>query len=347
MRESILSPMIDPLQEMLYQSHDVLRSFKERNGCVLAGLSCDFLPPEVIASFGVVPLRFPVYLCRHGCGDEGARYYDHGDSSPYDFFIAPEGCPSLCSLPEGPVPVHQFRFPSGYGEDARRLLYEEIAALMQKAGRTALDLNVLRDLADEYNTMRRLMRGILSVRSAKPHMISHHDLLVLIEAASVFPPEVMLEPLAGILRELNAGESRESAGVPAMVYGGFLADGSVLDEIEEAGCLVVEDDLCNGRRHFDLSINIAAEDLLAEILDAFTYRPLCPRVRSPEERFELLYKLLKSHGIDLVILLSDGCECRRNGLEYLRVKLMRAGVDPLPVSRESAVHAVKEYLKRR
>ncbi|HOW81350.1 MAG TPA: 2-hydroxyacyl-CoA dehydratase family protein [Spirochaetota bacterium] len=350
MHESKLSYLVDPMREMLFQAQDVLRSYKERSGVMLAGLSCDFLPAEVLASFGVVPVRIPAHLRIGRCGDGPAFDRDLLARFPYDFYVEPAGCRALSSTVGIAAPVHEFRVPAGYGETARVLRHEEIVGLMTKAGAPGMDPSSLRGHADEYNAMRRLVRGILSVRAAKPELLSHEDLSVLIEAASALPPVSVIEPLALVLRELNSGGSGPggSGMVPAMVYGGFLGDAGVLDLIEEEGVLIAEDDLCGGRRHFDLSINTSAEDLLLEILDAFTYRPLCPRVRSGRERFDLLYKLLKSHGIDLVIFIAEGsCGCRAEGIEFLRVRLMREGVDPLVVTGEDAPETVRRYLKSR
>ena len=277
MRESKLSHMTDPLREMLFCAPDVLRSYRERTGMRLAGLSCDFLPAEVIACFGAVPVRIPAGLRSGNCGCGQA--FDPGAlaSFPYDFYVQPAGCCALSSLAGTGAPVHEFRVPAGYGEAARELLHDEIVDLMKRAGAREMDGSALKEMADEYNALRRLMRGILSVRAAKPSLLSQEDVFILVEAASVFPPETVIEPLALILRELNAAEGANAKMVPAMVYGGFMAGAEVLDLIEEEGVLVSEDDLCGGRRQFDLSINTSADDLLTEILDAFTYRPFCPQ----------------------------------------------------------------------
>ena len=49
-----------------------------------------------------------------------------------------------------------------------------------------------------------------------------------------------------------------------------------VDDMRMPAALSLEDDFCNGRRQFDLSHNASSEYLYYEILDACTYRPLCP-----------------------------------------------------------------------
>ena len=58
--------------------------------------------------------------------------------------------------------------------------------------------------------------------------------------------------------------------------------------------------------------------------------------------------MLKGHGIDLVIFFNDGsCGCRTDGIDFLRVRLMREGVDPIVVTRDDAPQKIREYLSKR
>jgi benzoyl-CoA reductase/2-hydroxyglutaryl-CoA dehydratase subunit BcrC/BadD/HgdB len=173
------------------------------------------------------------------------------------------------------------------------------------------------------------------------------DLMDIYEAASTLPPSTVTDPLAVILDGLN-GKGRpegDSGRIKAMVSGGCLADGGLLDLVESAGCLITEDDFCNGIRQFDMSHNASSEYLYYEILDAFSYSPLCPSLRPPEDRFELLFAMLKNYGIQMVIFLKDTmCSPAADELEYIRVRLMRSGVDPVITDTGSAVETLRSYL---
>ena len=93
-------------------------------------------------------------------------------------------------------------------------------------------------------------------------------------------------------------------------------------EIERAGCVVAEDDICNGRRQFDISHNPESRGLYYEMLDALSYRPLCPSLRPVNERFDLLYRDLKNYGIEMVVFLRDTLDrAMAAELETLRVRL--------------------------
>ena len=116
--------------------------------------------------------------------------------------------------------------------------------------------------------------------------------------------------------------------------------------IESLGINVAEDDSCAGRRCFDLSTNAESDYLFYELLDSYSYRPLTPCMRTQEERYELLYKLLRNHGIETVIFVEDaGCGLSSAHIDYLRVRMMRDGIDPLVITPVNCAEKIRGYLE--
>ncbi|HDP80145.1 MAG TPA: hypothetical protein ENN21_04810 [Spirochaetes bacterium] len=77
---------------------------------------------------------------------------------------------------------------------------------------------------------------------------------------------------------------------------------------------------------------------------ALRFRSLCPALRPAGERFDLLYSRLGNQGIDLVVFIEDTMgPCGREQMEYLRVRLMRVGIDPLVVDTGSARQKAERY----
>lgn len=96
-----------------------------------------------------------------------------------------------------------------------------------------------------------------------------------------------------------------------------------------------------------MSINAESDYLFYELLDAYSYRPLTPCLRKQEERYELLYKLLKNHGIETVLFYrGEDCGIYAEHIDFLRVRMMRDGVDPLEINSSDCGDKVKEYLER-
>jgi len=344
---SKLSSLIDPLREMIYQYDVIIRGYREKSGAMIAGLTCDMFPPELTVPLGFVPVRVPS-LTTGRCTAAGISALTAIDRI-YDCVIVPRGCAGRDCIPALKIPLYDFAVPAGWGEESSRAMETALDDLLHSAGRgglSSIDVEPLRNVTNEYNALRRLVRGITSVRRDKPDLISCRELSVVYEAAQVYPPAVVTGHLATLLEEMNRTESSiKNDAFPALLYGSFIGDAGVLDEIEEEGCRIVEDDACGGRRQFDMSYNHESSDLLREILDAFSYRPRCSSVRPFRERVELFYAMLKSHGIELVVFLEDlCCSCRQRDIESLRLWLMRSGVDPIVVTSENAVARIRDYI---
>jgi hypothetical protein len=346
MLESKLTHLADPLREMLCNVELFLGAFRERTGARLAGVTCDMFPPEVTASLGLLTTRMPS-PASGCCTAAGAS---DAPGNVYDCLVVPHGCTGRGGLPDHGLPVIEFPCPAGWGGESSAALAAALDGLLESAGcggLASIDAAALRAATQEYNVLRRLARGIASARSGKPELFSCRDLAVVHEAAMVFPPPVVSGHLAALLEALNGTAGGGGSRVPALTYASFTGADPVFDAMEEAGCLIVEDDACGGRRQFDMSYNHESPELLTEILDAFSFRPRCPAVRPVEERVDLFYSMMKSQGIELVIFVRDlCCPARARDIERLRVKLMRLGVDPLVVNSADAAERVGDYIAR-
>jgi hypothetical protein len=351
MRESELGFMVEPLREMLYQADTIIRGVSGREGKRVIGLACDMLPVEVLSAFDLVPLQLPaIFMHEHEICRKASESLYAKSFEVYDYVVFSKKC---CHRITGEnslgVTCLHFDNPTGYGEEASIALHQSLDEILSRIGINLKDLDKVRlaEVTEKYNALRRLVRGICSLRKNKPELISHDDLFVIFEAAQCLPPDLVVGQLGSLLERLNSAKSSvRSDTIASLLYGGIIGDGKLLDEIEDAGCLIAEDDLCNGRRQFDLSYNVNSNYLYYEILDSFSYRPLCSSVRPAEERFELLYRLLKNYGIETVIFISDSdCSCRNEQIDYLRVKLMRQGIDPLVINGLNAASVVSDYVK--
>ncbi len=350
MNESQLSYLIDPLREMLYQFDSTLERYRSEKGVELALLSCSFIPQEIISTFDIVPLKLPSLFCDGKCYDSKVLS-DFNLKGLYSYMILPQGCTASANLISTGIKASLFKNPTGYGEEASVSLHNEIASLLSSLKNIDIkniDIKKLQTISKEHNNLRRIIRGISAVRRNKPWLISNRDLEIIFEAAQVFPPELVFNYVDNILKSMNKDKSESRKyRFNALVYSSMSGTGDLFDEIEELGFIVAEDDSCNGRRNFDLSVNPESEYIYYELLDAFSYRPLCPSIRSVEERYELLYKLIKNHGIDPVLFLKGQCCKNKIGhIDYLRIKLMRDGIDPLVIESDELLEGIKEYMKK-
>ena len=328
----------------------IVRGQAKRAGCRLVCTVCDVVPREVLAAFGIMALRFPVM---GNAGGNAGSLDDRVENALMfcEKVIVPRGCFACRRVVERfPERVLSFAVPHGHGEDAAVALHESIGELLKSLGAEGidrLDADRLAKAVAQYDSVRRLVRGVSSLRSSRRKWLLPSELMEIYEAASVLPPESVADQLTCLLEALNELPSVEMPppSHTVLARGGFFEGTGALDEIETAGCVVAEDDSCGGRRQFDISYNPESRGLYYEMLDSLSYRPLCPSLRPANERFDLLYRDLKNYGIEMVIFLRDTMDrAMLEELETLRVRLMRAGIDPLVVRSDDAGNSVAEYL---
>jgi benzoyl-CoA reductase/2-hydroxyglutaryl-CoA dehydratase subunit BcrC/BadD/HgdB len=328
----------------------IIKGFRERNNVRIAGITCGMFPDEIAASAGLVPIRLPSYAA-DCCVCDCISAIDNIEEL-CDILVVPRGCSGKNRISVPGLKLYEFDCPSGWGTASSEHLASSLDALLRSAGCASLkglDPARLRDATREYNSVRRTVRGIASIRRDKPELVSCEDLAIVFEAASVFPPAVITGHMASVLNNLNLSESSYGGGlVPSLAYASYMKDARLIDSIEDAGCLIADDDFCNGRRQFDMSYNDASDNLLFEMLDSYSYRPRCPSVRTLEERFELLYKMMKYQGIELIIFIQDlCCPGKLRDIDALRIRLMRAGIDPIVVTSQNAVDRIRTYISRK
>ena len=343
MKESRLAGLVIPLHEMIHKSDQLLSDYRTIRNVRLAAMTHDFIPHELLAAWDIIPVRIP-WRCRSGHTFHDA-VRNGKEVLPYDMYIVPgnEG------YPERPDIFH-YIYPGGFGDEAVPGLQDIMERLLSgfDLPQEKPDSMRLRYVAEEYDRMRRLLRGITSNRAIRPSLLSQQDLCALFEAASIFPPALMLDHLQGILDAMNSEQCQESDDMPrAMLYATGVYDPVLLDAVEETGILIGEDDTDDGRRQFDMSVNPASACVYDELLDCLTYRPLPPPVRPLAERYELLYRMIKNYGIEMVIFISDWCSGpRMDDIDVLRRRLMRSGVDPLVIDSVNVLSSVSDYARK-
>lgn len=322
---------------------DMLISIKENTGARIFGCTCPVIPPEIPSAFNVLLLKIPEFVM---VSEETSEKY----SAIYDGVILP-GCSGICSRNPFPsMPSFSFSFPGGWGEDASVAIHNSFENMLRSlCGINIKDINIeeLKNRTSVYETLRRTVRGICAAKNEKPGLMSNVELSAVFETALILPPADALKLLVPVLEWIRSEKPSDPLSrVNAMIYGGRTFPAELADVIESAGINAAEDDTCTGRRCFDLSTNAESDYLFYELLDAYSYRPLTPCLRKQEERYELLYRLLRNHGIETLIFVDDnGCSLSTAQIDYLRVRMMRDGIDPLVITPGNCTEKIRSYLE--
>ena len=322
---------------------DILNNYKIKNAKKIIASPFFFIPPEINAAFDIITLKIPEFILNN-------KDNSYNITSLYDAVITSDKT-SFCNRRISPNPSYIFKTPEGFGEDASVSLHNEIMRMLKNLFNIdikSIHIETLQRETSLYEKLRRVVRSISSLRSENRFLLNNYELSMIFETALILPPEAAIEYINPVLEEMRKiTEKDKSFKTKGMIYGGKSIPAIIADSIEENGILLIEDDTCSGRRLFDISLNADSEYIFYELLDAYSYRSLTPCTRSVNERYELLYKLLKNYNIGTVIFYKDeNCAESMRDIDYLRIKMMRDGIDLLVIDKDNYNEVVAGYVNR-
>lgn len=343
MKRETLNSLIQNLELAVSSHADILREYISSSNVKTAGYIIPLIPPEITSALGIESLKLPEKIIS---GETGFP------SDLYNAVILPESPLPCCRVLLSGATVYRIDYPAGHGEDAAVELHNAAAAILKELYNTdlkSIDISVLQKRCEVFEKLRRCVRNISALRQGNSSLLAGGELNLIFEAASIFPPETALELLSPLLSEMQRIGSEQCAekSIKALIYGARIIPGEIHDYIESRGILIAEDDTCAGRRHFDISLNYESEFIFYELLDAYSYRPMSPCTRKTGERYELLYRLLRNFGINLLIFFSDAtCGISSEDIKHLRIRMMRDGIDPLVIDSSNYMRVIDDYIGR-
>lgn len=344
MNYSSIKAEIEKLKNIEAEYINIISTFREAKQKKIIVSPCFFIPPEINAAFNIVTLKIPEFFFKK---PDFSRVY----GSLYDAIVVPD---KDCICRNGLQPdltVYAFNMPSGYGEDTAVSLHNEIQVMLKtlfSIELKSIEIDILKKETAVYEKFRRMVRSICNLRSENTNLLSNGELSLIFETALILPPETATEYLAPLYEEIKKINDKDGATcVKALLYGGKNIPCIIADSIEDKGIIIAEDDSCNGRRAFDMSLNAESDYIFYEMLDSYSYRPLTPCMRPVNERYELLYRLLRNYGIETVIFFKDDkCISSIKDIDYLRIRMMRDGIDPLVIDSKNYDDVVSDYINK-
>lgn len=343
MKYDSIAPELEALTGIETGYINIITGYKTDHNKKIIASPFFFIPPEINAAFGIATLKIPDFILnKTEIADNLKSLYDAVVTSDKTCF---------CNRIIPPDSSYIFKTPEGFGEDASVSLHNEIMLMLKELfdiDIKSINIETLKKETAVYEKLRRLVRSISALRTENRFLLTNTQMSMILETALILPPEIAIEYITPILNEMQKiNEKDETFKVKGMLYGGKKIPSDIADSIEENGILLMEDDSCTGRRLFDISLNAGSEYIFYELLDAYSYRALPPCLRSVNERYELLYKLLKNYNIETVIFYKDdNCSYSGDDIEYLRIKMMRDGIDPILIDRDNYKEIVEGYVSR-
>jgi benzoyl-CoA reductase/2-hydroxyglutaryl-CoA dehydratase subunit BcrC/BadD/HgdB len=162
--------------------------------------------------------------------------------------------------------------------------------------------------------------------------VSGRDIYTLVRAAMIMDRPSYLKILQNVIKELekSAGPPKKETGKRLVLSGGICSHPDIYSVIEEAGGVVVGDDLCTGSRYFAGPINTVGDPIVA-IAQRYWQRVNCPaKHQTNNSRAENLLQIVKdSKARGVIFMLLKFCDPHAFDYPYLLAALDAAGISHL------------------
>lgn len=319
-------PEIMPFVESVQSKGSRLKDAASQGRKVI-GYFCTYTPIEIIHASGFIPVRIwggtgqiekayslvPNFICPYiKLSLEGALNKEFS-------FLAGIVQGYTCDVACGAVNIwkdnfslelcHSLPLPYNDNQDARVFMQagiEELASKLTRIGGSVTDESLKNSLA-LYEEIRTILAGIFKRRFQGNLPLTAGDVLSIVQAYFVTPPEEYLGMLKDLMVYLKGAPVSIAPGTPVLVSGSVVEDAQAFTIIERLGFKVVGDDLCTGQRGF-MPITGQGETPMERLTDRIMKRFPCPSRSHPRVRVPLLLELIKaSHAKGVIFVFQKFC----------------------------------------
>ena len=320
------------------------RKYKDETGKKIVGYTCSYTPEELIYAAGALPFRIFGTNQDIRLADANLQSYccslvrgilEEALSNRLDFIdgvIFPHTCDSIQRLSDiWRINVKQkfhidFVLPVKLNTaSARQYLFDILEKLKNDLER-ALSVQItdatLADAVKTYNQIRALMKRLYALRIQRPAIISGSDFHSIIKAAMMMDRKIFLKTIEKIVTQIETSDRKVISGDKRLVLAGSVCSHpEIYDIIEQAGGIVVGDDLCTGSRYFEgvMDENVSPMEAIAR---RYLNRPVCPAKHNGlTNRGENIIRIVRESKADgVVFLLLKFCD--PHAFDYPDIKAM-------------------------
>jgi len=318
-----LSPFDELLNTPVRMDNPYVREWKEE-GKRVVGYLCTYAPEEIIYAAGMLPYRAgaagctatdkaDIYLHRFNC-TYARCLLQLGLEGDYDFldgFCFMNGCEQLRRTYDiwakkiDTKFVDMITVPHIISEDNFDWYLDDIKKFAENLAShfavPSLNKEKLREAIGVYNETRKMMLELYDLRKADNPPISGTEAMKLTISSFTTPKKVFNSLMRDALDEIKTRPGISDYRARIMVAGSFMDDTFLLDLIEEAGGLVVADNLCYGFRHFATLVEDTG-DPLESIARRYYWNNPCPRMQGEfDRRLDETRAIAKGANVDGVI----------------------------------------------
>jgi benzoyl-CoA reductase subunit C len=345
---------LDEIRQAVLDPYGYAKKHKAATGGKVVGYFCSYAPEEIIQAAGALPFRI---FSRRGnlhLADRHLQSYCcslvrsvleealSGDLDFLDGVVFPHTCDSIQRLSD----IWRLNVPVGFHADvvlpaklntdsAREYMVDVLRSFradLEKMLGAAITDEDLKASMELYDGLRGALRRIYEIREDKPDVISGADVYSIVKAAAIMDRAHLATLLSGLVAELE--RKKTGGAVPdrkrIALSGGICDFPDIHHLIDEAGGVVVWDDLCTGARSFAGGFG-AAGDPIEAMAGRYLDRIVCPAKHSGlTSRADHLVRMAREKGAQgVVFTLLKFCDPHAFDYPTLKSALDRQGIPSL------------------
>ena len=298
-------------------------------GRPVVGYVCTFVPDELVLAAGAVPLRLDLGhhlaaqaggrvlspdLCPEVLAVVGAQLCKLPYHDQLDLMVLPTACdgkkklPRVLRTPSWILSLPQSRQGARSQQQWRREIEEFVARLRKLTGRS-LSRRGLRRAIELVNRRTTLLRKLNKLRITRPGLLCGQDAFLVMQASFVADVSWWVEQAEALLLQLEQAPDPDpaAAAAPRILITGspvLFPEFKLLQIIEEAGALIVADEMCSATQHL-YNPTVLDEGSLGGMIRATADKTLlpctCPCFTTGDTRIERILQRARESGASGVI----------------------------------------------
>ncbi len=252
--------------------------------------------------------------------------------------------PNICDVSKNLAGVWRRNFPdrkveyvhlpqnpeSAYAEEYLRAEFGRLRESFAELAGRPISYESLRESLAVFNRNRRSIQDLYRLRVEKPWAVTAAETHLLVRAGRFLPKEVHTSLVEEGTVAAEASSRRRRDGLRVVIEGAFCEQPPVewLETLEQAGCLIVDDDLQIGRRWFDRDVETGG-DPLAALARAYLRTSPSASIRHGDEISRsqaLVARVRRSRAQGVIFAAAKFCEPALFDYPILRAALEREGI---------------------
>ncbi len=204
---------------------------------------------------------------------------------------------------------------------------EEMKEWFEELTGAEIGEDVLAGSIKKYRRLRESMKNLDAMRRTDKLLSGSEVLEIMLKCQSMNPGEAE----ACIIDEIrNARRDQGSKGPAVLLAGNMLDDPEWFKIIESYGARVVADDLCTGRRFWDLQPAGRETTGIESLAESYLKKSPCPRMSEYPDSVDYLKRLIEEIRPDGIIFYTmKFCDTHLYNMPQLRMMLKQIGIKSL------------------